>query len=53
MEMEIGSGVIEAVTKSDILGLELASWNRQRSTEQLLGFIARREAEISAADSEA
>ena len=44
--METQSGTIESVTKSDILGLELASWNRERSTEQLLGFIARREAEI-------
>ena len=26
---------------------ELASWNQQRSTEQLLGFIARREAAIA------
>lgn len=25
---------------------ELASWERERTTEQLLGFIARREAEI-------
>lgn len=44
--METQSG-IELVTKSDLLGLELASWDRPRSTEQLLGFIARREAEIS------
>jgi len=44
--METQSGIIEQVTKSDILGLELASWNQTRSTEQLLGFIARREAEI-------
>lgn len=47
MEMGIQSGIIESVTKSDILGLELATWDRPRSTEQLLGFIARREAEIS------
>ena len=44
--METDSG-IELVTKSDLLGLELASWDRPRSTEQLLGFISRREAEIS------
>ncbi|MEI6850880.1 MAG: hypothetical protein WCK26_02855 [Candidatus Saccharibacteria bacterium] len=44
--METQSGV-ELVTKSDLLGLELASWNQPRNTEQLLGFIARREAEIA------
>ena len=27
--------------------IELASWNRPRSTEQLLDFISRREAEIA------
>jgi hypothetical protein len=42
--METQSGAIELVTKSELLGLE--SWNQPRSTEQLLGFIARREAEI-------
>jgi hypothetical protein len=41
---------IELVTKSDLLGLEMATWDRPRSTEQLLGFIARREAEIFAND---
>jgi len=44
--METQSG-IEQVTKSDLLGLELSSWNQPRSTEQLLGFIARREAALS------
>lgn len=39
------SGVVEDVTKSDILGL--ATWNQPRSTEQLLGFIARREAALA------
>ncbi len=43
---------IENVTKSDLLGLELASWDKERSTEQLLGFIARREAQLSEADDE-
>lgn len=38
---------IELVTKSDLLGLTMASWDKPRSTEQLLGFIARRESEIS------
>ena len=37
---------IELVTKSDLLGLEIASWNQPRSTEQLLGFIASREAAL-------
>ena len=38
---------VELVTKSDLLGLTMASWDQPRSTEQLLGFIARREAEIA------
>jgi hypothetical protein len=38
------NAMVEDVTKSDILGL--ASWEKARTTEQLLGFIARREAEI-------
>ncbi|MEI7539301.1 MAG: hypothetical protein WCJ36_00830 [Candidatus Saccharibacteria bacterium] len=36
-------GMIGSATKSD----ELATWNRQRTTEQLISFIARREAEIA------
>jgi hypothetical protein len=47
MEIEFENRV-ENVTKSEIL--ELNTWDRERSTEQLLGFIARREAEIFAAD---
>jgi len=46
MSAEIQTGIVESVTKSELLGLELASWNRPRTTEQLLGFIARREAEV-------
>ena len=40
---------IESVTKTEVLGLGLdfPSWDRPRSTEQLLGFIARREAAIA------
>ena len=38
---------VELVTKSDLLGLTMATWDRPRSTEQLLGFIARREAAVS------
>jgi hypothetical protein len=45
MEMELRSDVVENVTKSEILGLDhLATWDRPRSKEQLLGFIANREA---------
>ncbi len=48
--METQSG-IELVTKSDLLGLEMVStWDKPRSTEQLLGFIARREAAIADID---
>jgi len=45
MEMEIQSGV-EDVTKADILfGCgRLDTWNEQRTTPQLLGFIANKEA---------
>jgi hypothetical protein len=43
MEIEALNG-IEQVTKSELLGLD--TWNMQRSTEQLLGFIARREAAL-------
>lgn len=43
---------IELVTKSDLLGLELATWDRPRSTEQLLGLIARRESAIADLDDE-
>jgi len=46
--METETGIVEAVTKSDLL--ELASWDKPRTTEQLLGFIARREAEIADID---
>jgi hypothetical protein len=38
---------IELVTNSDLLGLTMATWDRPRTTEQLLGFIARREAAIA------
>jgi hypothetical protein len=38
---------VEMVTKSDLLGLTMATWDRPRTTEQLLGFIARREAAVA------
>jgi hypothetical protein len=46
MDTEIG--IVESVTKSELL--DLASWDKPRSTEQLLSFIARREAEIADID---
>lgn len=50
MENETEMGIVERVTKSDLL--ELYSWDKPRTTEQLLGFIARREAEIFAVEDE-
>jgi hypothetical protein len=38
---------VELVTKSDLLGLTMATWDQPRTTEQLLGLIARREAAIA------
>ena len=38
---------VEPVTMSDILQL---TWDRPRSTDELLGFIARREAALSEVD---
>jgi len=43
--MDIELPGVELVTKSDLLGL--ASWEQPRTTEQLLGFIARREAALA------
>ena len=43
--MEVQGINIESVTKSDLL--ELATWNRQRSIDQLRSFVARRSAEIA------
>lgn len=42
--MDTQSGKIEPVTISDILGL--ATWSRERSSEELQGFINRRHAAI-------
>ncbi len=39
------TGIIEPVTMSEVL--ELATWSRPRTSEELLGFIARREAAIA------
>lgn len=44
MDITDGADGIEPVTMSDVLQL---SWDRERSTEELMGFIARREAALS------
>jgi len=46
--MDTEMGIVESVTKSELL--DLASWDKPRSTEQLLDFINRREAEIAEID---
>lgn len=43
--MESTNSQIEQVTMSEVL--ELATWERQRSSEELLGFIERREAVLA------
>jgi len=48
--MEAEVNMVESVTKSELL--ELATWDRQRSIEQLRGFITRREANLDFADCE-
>jgi len=46
--METETKITEAIENN---GLEFqASWNQSRTTEQLLGFIARREAEVFATE---
>lgn len=42
---EIDEVIVEPVTKSDILSLR--TWERPRSSDELLGFIARRESAIT------
>lgn len=46
--METEMDMVESVTESEILGL--ATWDKPRTAEQILGFIARREAEIFATE---
>jgi len=48
--METETNMVEDVTKSEIMNL--ASWNQPRTSEQLLSFIARREAEIFETEAE-
>jgi len=43
--METELNTVEAVTKSELL--ELATWDRPRSIDQLRSFVSRREAEIA------
>lgn len=45
---EVQNTNIERVSKGEILSL--ATWNRARTTEELLGFLASREAEIFATE---
>lgn len=48
METETSSMMVEAVTKSELMGL--ASWNEARTDEQLLAFLTKREAEVFATE---
>lgn len=45
MDINIQDGSIEAVTMSDILNL--STWNRERSSDELISFISRHEAAIA------
>lgn len=47
MNTDIPAADIESVTMSDILQLNSTTWDRPRSTDELLSFIARHEAAIS------
>ena len=44
--MKLESSVTDFDIKSDVLGLE--SWNKERTTEELISFISRREDQIFA-----
>jgi hypothetical protein len=44
MDITEESGQVESVTMSDVLQL---GWERERSTDELMGFIARREAAVA------
>lgn len=43
--MDATQGIVEPVTMSEVL--ELATWDRPRTSEELQSFISRREAAIS------
>ena len=46
MDTDTQSGEVESVTMTDILQLS-TTWDRPRSTQELLSFIGRREAALS------
>lgn len=46
MDTDVSEADVESVTMSDILQLT-TTWDRPRTTEELLGFIARREAALT------
>lgn len=50
MEITQGQGAVEAVTVSEILGLD--TWNQARTSEQLQSFIERRHQALDASDIE-
>ena len=45
MNVDLQEGNVESVTMSDIL--QLSSWDRPRSSDELINFISRREAAIA------
>ena len=45
MEANTFDGTVEQVTMTDILNL--STWDRPRSSDELLGFITRREAALA------
>lgn len=52
MNTDTPAADVESVTMSDILQLNNTTWDRPRSSDELLSFITRREAEIADTDSE-
>jgi hypothetical protein len=52
MNTDTPAADVESVTMSDILQLNNTTWDRPRSSDELLSFIARREAAISDASEE-
>lgn len=49
MEIQDQASGIESVTMSDILNLT-PTWDRARTTDELIGFVARRRAEVEDID---
>lgn len=50
MDINIQQGNVESVTMSDIL--HLSSWDRPRTTDELIDFISRREAALSTTENQ-